>query len=121
MTREEKERQVLAEVPGTHDIDARAVVLHNSRLHVAADGDERGDPGLRAGSEQISHGTERDGEHTSKCIVGLGDEDGHKARRTAYKSRCVHDCDDCLLSDNHPWLVEALEGSDGSHGDVHAP
>ena len=97
MTSEEKERQVLAEVPGTHDIDARAVVIGEPCLHMASDGAERGDPGRRAGVEQLSRSAERDGKHSGKCVViGLGDDD-HKDRRTAYKSRCVHECDDCLL------------------------
>ena len=77
------------------DVDAHAVVLDNSRLHVAADGDERGDEGRRAGFEQLSHSADRYGEHTSKCVVGFGDEDDHKARRTAHKSRGVLDSDVC--------------------------
>ncbi|MDA8265042.1 MAG: hypothetical protein M0T79_06810 [Actinomycetota bacterium] len=104
---------MLAEVVRLDETDAHSVVLDDTFLHVAGDCDERGDPGRRAGFEQLSHSAERDGEHTGKCIVGLGDEDDCRARRTAYKSRCVHDCDDRLLSSDRPWLVAAVEALTG--------
>ena len=112
------QRQVLADVAGTHDVDAHPVVLDDTFFHVAGDCDERGDEGRRAEIDQLLGGADCDGEHTGQNVVGLGDEDDCRVRRAAYKSRCVHDCDDC--PQDHPWLVEALEGSHCGHGEPQA-
>jgi len=57
MAWDENKSHVLADALGMDDVDAF--------LHVAGNGNRRGDPGRRADLEHLSHGSDRDGRLTS--------------------------------------------------------
>ena len=113
------ERQVLAEVAGTHDTDAHPAVLDDAFFHVASDCDERGDPGRRAGFEQLLGGAGCDIEHTGRTS---SDSAAKTATRPGGPPTKAVACSTPMIAcfSDHPGLREALEGSHCCHGESQA-